>query len=123
MESWNCSPQAATVSHTDVDPYRLAGADAFLSESPGISPRESGDTNWPPIDAHEQLLAHSPAPDPRDRVARPVRASVRRRLDLHATLTVAGVAPAPGDLRAIDELSLLDDETNLALQRWITSSR
>ncbi|MET9670838.1 hypothetical protein ABZY19_36725 [Streptomyces sp. NPDC006475] len=123
MESWNCSPRAATVSHIDVDPYLFPGADAFHVEPPGISLRESGDTDWSPIDPCEQLLADSLAPDPRDRVARPVRAPERRRLELHATLTVAGVAPAPGDLRAIDALSLLDDETNLTLQRWITDSR
>ncbi|MFJ5138702.1 hypothetical protein [Streptomyces sp. NPDC088707] len=44
----------------------------------------------------------------------------RRRLELHATLTAAGIAPLPGDLDAIDVLCALDDSTHIALRRWLS---
>ncbi|MFI8497725.1 hypothetical protein ACIGFK_04320 [Streptomyces sp. NPDC085524] len=47
----------------------------------------------------------------------------RRRLDLQAALTAAGISPLPGDLEAIYILSSLDDETHAALVRWITQTR
>ncbi|MFJ8163496.1 hypothetical protein ACIRBY_21585 [Streptomyces sp. NPDC096136] len=46
----------------------------------------------------------------------------RRRLDLHACLTVAGIPPRAGDLHAIEVLSLVDDTTHAALLRWITGT-
>ncbi|MFF2305456.1 hypothetical protein ACFVVP_23430 [Streptomyces sp. NPDC058128] len=46
----------------------------------------------------------------------------RRRLELHATLTAAGIAPRPGDLDAIDVLCALDDTTHIALRRWLGGS-
>ncbi|MFG2985591.1 hypothetical protein ACGFYQ_30780 [Streptomyces sp. NPDC048258] len=44
-------------------------------------------------------------------------------MDLHAALTAVGIPPLPGDLEAIHALSSLDDTTNAALVRWITTSR
>lgn len=45
----------------------------------------------------------------------------RRRLELHAALTRAGIAPAPGDLQAVQALSALDDTVNDAVRRWIAA--
>ncbi|WP_079148301.1 hypothetical protein [Streptomyces agglomeratus] len=47
-------------------------------------------------------------------------ATDKRRLDLHAALTTAGLAPRPGDLEAIGILSGLDDTTVGTVLRWIT---
>ncbi|MEU9028988.1 hypothetical protein AB0D46_15980 [Streptomyces sp. NPDC048383] len=44
-------------------------------------------------------------------------------MDLQAALTTAGIPPLPGDLEAIHTLSALDDTTNAALVRWITTNR
>ncbi|WP_406385948.1 hypothetical protein [Streptomyces sp. NBC_00211] len=44
----------------------------------------------------------------------------RRRLELHACLTAAGVTPLAGDLHAIEVLSTVDDATNAAVRRWIS---
>ncbi|MGW7469955.1 hypothetical protein ACWGJT_36160 [Streptomyces xantholiticus] len=60
-----------------------------------------------------------PAPDAGRRTAVSLEPSDRRRLELHAALTTAGVAPLPGDLAAIDALCALDDTTHSALQRWL----
>ncbi|MGW1887065.1 hypothetical protein [Streptomyces sp. NPDC001970] len=76
------------------DPYRCSGAGDFL-------------------------LA---APEPERRVPMQLSPMDRRRLDLHAALTTAGIPPLPGDLEAIEALCLLDDRTNATLQRWITST-
>ncbi|OKK22923.1 hypothetical protein AMK16_01960 [Streptomyces sp. CB00455] len=64
-----------------------------------------------------------PAPDASQRLASPLTPWDRRRLDLHAALTTAGIAPRPGDLAAIDALSVLDDTTHAVLTRWITAGR
>ncbi|MER5933723.1 hypothetical protein [Streptomyces sp. NPDC002054] len=50
-------------------------------------------------------------------------AADRRRLDLHAALTAAGIPPLAGDLHAIEALSALDDTTHAAVQRWISTPR
>ncbi|MGX1508621.1 UNVERIFIED_CONTAM: hypothetical protein RKD43_007330 [Streptomyces graminofaciens] len=82
-----------TTGTTTIDPYRFPGA------------------------TDDYLL---PAPRPGQRVPLPLEPADRRRLDLHAALTTAGIAPLPGDLAAIDALCALDDTTHAALQRWIT---
>jgi hypothetical protein len=46
-------------------------------------------------------------------------AADRRRLELHAALIRAGVAPASGDLHAVEALSTLDDTVNESVRRWI----
>jgi hypothetical protein len=60
-----------------------------------------------------------PAPEPATRRSDPLVPADRRRLELHATLTAAGIAPAAGDLDAIEALCALDDTTHVALRRWI----
>ncbi|WP_329274779.1 hypothetical protein [Streptomyces sp. NBC_00691] len=51
-----------------------------------------------------------------------LRPADRRRLELHAALTAAGVAPLPGDLDAIEVLCALDETTHSALRRWLDRS-
>ncbi|KIF04353.1 hypothetical protein PL81_19185 [Streptomyces sp. RSD-27] len=85
------------------DPYRFPGLRGLPSEG------EAG-ARLPPT----PLSAPLPAPDTAERR--------RRRLDLHACLTVAGIPPRAGDLHAIEVLSLLDDTTYAALRRWLTGT-
>ncbi|MGW0700167.1 hypothetical protein ACWD0A_12805 [Streptomyces sp. NPDC002867] len=92
------------------DPYRFPGAVADEGpEATTLGLLEPGDLLWP-------------APDRGRERAMPLKPADRRRLDLHAALTTAGIAPRPGDLAAIEALSTLDDTTHTALQRWITRS-
>ncbi|MFE7775103.1 hypothetical protein ACFU5O_14605 [Streptomyces sp. NPDC057445] len=91
-----------------VDLYRHPGAGVF---------GRLGDTSG--IHAGDFLL---PAPDAQERLPIPLSPADRRRLDLHAALTSAGIAPLPGDLEAIEALCMLDDTTNVTVMRWITST-
>ncbi|MFD7966366.1 hypothetical protein ACFV5J_36835 [Streptomyces zaomyceticus] len=69
------------------------------------------------------LVDHlEPEPAPSNSPSTQLEAADRRRLELHAALTTAGVAPLPGDLDAIEALSLLDDTTHRALRRWLDRS-
>ncbi|MEU3693156.1 hypothetical protein [Streptomyces narbonensis] len=61
-----------------------------------------------------------PALGPTSRVSIPLEPADRRRLELHAALTTAGIAPLPGDLDAIEALCTLDDTTHIALRRWLS---
>ncbi|MCX4672553.1 hypothetical protein OG453_38925 [Streptomyces sp. NBC_01381] len=78
--------------------------------------------NW---DAEADFLL--PPPDPTQRLeTSPYPQSVltardRHRLNLHATLTAAGIPPHPDDTKAIDALSTLDDTVALAVRRWLTA--
>lgn len=60
-----------------------------------------------------------PAPEPSSRPSSRLDPADRRRLDLLAALTTAGVAPLPGDVEAIEALCTLDDTTHIALRRWL----
>ncbi|MEU2156174.1 MULTISPECIES: hypothetical protein [unclassified Streptomyces] len=91
-----------------VDLYRFPGADFFGT---------LGDTSA--TYAGDFLL---PTPDPGQRLPMPLNPEDSRRLDLHAALTSAGIAPLPGDLEAIEALCLLDEATNATLRRWITGA-
>ncbi|CAL9541633.1 hypothetical protein [Streptomyces sp. enrichment culture] len=75
--------------HVFVDPY--ACGDDFLLSPPN------------PADRLDITL------DPRD----------RRRLDLHAALTAAGIPPRPEDREAIESLSALPGSINTTIQRWL----
>ncbi|MFF9018089.1 hypothetical protein ACF09C_34670 [Streptomyces sp. NPDC014870] len=94
----------APTSLSDFDPYRFPAA--YLADLPEEPPAAHG--------------APLPPPAPAARLSVPLEPTDRRRLDLHAALTTAGIAPLPGDLAAIEALCRLDDATHLALQRWIT---
>ncbi|MFC9290292.1 hypothetical protein [Streptomyces sp. NPDC057052] len=75
-------------------------------------------THSRPSWASEDFLLAPPAParrfelplDPRD----------VRRLELHAVLTTAGIAPMPGDREAIEQLSALPHSVQSTLHRWLT---
>ncbi|MFF3291660.1 hypothetical protein [Streptomyces sp. NPDC003023] len=108
MTGWQASTITPAAGFT-ADPYRFPGA-AVLDERPEPAAH-------PVFEPGDYFLA---APDPDRRVPLPLEPADRRRLDLHAALTAAGIAPLPGDLAAIEALCALDDTTHTALQRWIT---
>ncbi|MFE2582786.1 hypothetical protein [Streptomyces sp. NPDC059378] len=60
-----------------------------------------------------------PAPDPAQRLDFTIDPRDRRRLELLATLTMAGIPPRPEDREAIDQLSALPGSVNVTLQRWL----
>ncbi|MDT9700956.1 hypothetical protein [Streptomyces sp. P17] len=93
----------------DLDPYRFPAVRA---------------DDWPQqtssaLDGTELGDYVLPAPDPASRLSIPLEPADRRRLELHAALTTAGIAPLPGDLDAIAALCQLDDTTHAALRRWL----
>lgn len=62
-----------------------------------------------------------PPPNPVDRLPSRIAPRDLRRLDLHAALTAAGIAPSPGDREAIERLSDLPVNVHEALHRWLTT--
>ncbi|MFI9218103.1 hypothetical protein [Streptomyces werraensis] len=64
----------------------------------------------------DHLLA---PPDPATRVGSPIDPRDRRRLDLHAALTAAGIPPRPEDREAIEHLSALSAGVNSTIRRWL----
>ncbi|MFI0990517.1 hypothetical protein [Streptomyces exfoliatus] len=102
--------QALTTTPTallDLDPYRLPVMlidDRHEETSTAHGTMEFGDL---------------PAPAPSSRLPIHLEPADRRRLELHAALTTAGIAPLPGDLDAIEALCSLDDTTHIALRRWL----
>ncbi|MFF5505654.1 hypothetical protein ACF1E9_12510 [Streptomyces roseolus] len=95
---------------TDLDPYRFPAA--LVDDVPEPTHTTRG--------AVEPDIVPLPASEPDSRVFSSLAPVDRRRLDLHAALTVAGVTPRPGDLDAIEALCRLDDTTHAALRRWIS---
>ncbi|MGC0334330.1 hypothetical protein RKD23_007320 [Streptomyces sp. SAI-170] len=63
-----------------------------------------------------------PPPDPRQRLSIDVSPADQRRLDLHAALTVRGIAPLPGDQDAIDAISRLGTSVTASVLRWVTGA-
>ncbi|MGW7132842.1 hypothetical protein ACWGIA_31535 [Streptomyces bobili] len=59
-------------------------------------------------------------PDPAQRFELTLDPRDVRRLELHAALTTAGIAPMPGDREAIEQLSRLPQGVQSALHRWLT---
>ncbi|MCX5232375.1 hypothetical protein [Streptomyces sp. NBC_00233] len=94
----------------DLDPYRFPAVhlldDLHGETSAGCGIMEFDDYS-------------EPEPTPSSSPSHGLEPADRRRLELHATLTAAGIAPLPGDLDAIDVLSTLDDSTHIALRRWL----
>ncbi|MFE0650978.1 hypothetical protein ACFVZH_20555 [Streptomyces sp. NPDC059534] len=103
-----------TAALRDLDPYRFPAA---LVDDVPESESESASTECGLTGPGDRPL---PLPEPVGRRSAPLRATDRRRLELHAALTTAGVAPLPGDLDAIEALCELDRTTHTALLRWIT---
>ncbi|MFF3845658.1 hypothetical protein [Streptomyces sp. NPDC002328] len=69
--------------------------------------------------AHDDFLL--PPPNPAQRLDLVLDPRDVRRLELHAALTAAGIAPMPGDLDVIDRLSALPEHVHIALHRWLTA--
>ncbi|AZM62410.1 MULTISPECIES: hypothetical protein [unclassified Streptomyces] len=91
--------------HDFVDPYAVEDG--------------TGPAWWPPAEgqpAGDYLLA---PPHPADRVDTPIGPRDRRRLELHAALTAAGIPPRPEDREAIESLSALSAGINTTIQRWL----
>lgn len=63
-----------------------------------------------------------PPPRPEERLQAPVALPDRRRLDIQAALTAAGVAPTAGDQAAVAELVGLSDGTVQAVIGWIEAA-
>ncbi|GAU69695.1 hypothetical protein SSP35_14_00290 [Streptomyces sp. NBRC 110611] len=63
-----------------------------------------------------------PPPRPEERLRAPLALADRRRLDIQAALTAAGVAPAAGDAAAVAELAGLSETTVRAVIDWIESA-
>ncbi|MEU3098574.1 hypothetical protein ABZ690_28420 [Streptomyces sp. NPDC006967] len=91
---------------------------------------------WPPAEGQpagdhpsDYLLAPPlPAPlpgppNPADRLDTHIGIGIdprdRRKLDLHAALTAAGIPPRPEDREAIESLSALSGGINATIQRWL----
>ncbi|MEU3430592.1 hypothetical protein [Streptomyces gardneri] len=92
----------------DLDPYRFPAAyiDDWREET-----FTAGGT---------MAFGDHPLPAPTNRLPIRLEPADRRRLELHAALTTAGIAPLPGDLDAIEALCTLDDTTHIALRRWLS---
>ncbi|MFC5957960.1 hypothetical protein ACFP51_26895 [Streptomyces pratens] len=58
-------------------------------------------------------------PHPPERLDIAIDPRDRRRLELHAALTAAGIPPLPEDREAIDRLSALPGNINNTIQRWL----
>ncbi|MFI5566693.1 hypothetical protein ACIA6T_04805 [Streptomyces sp. NPDC051740] len=58
-------------------------------------------------------------PRPADRIGTGIDPRDRRRLELHAALTAAGIPPRPEDREAIESLSALSGSINSTIQRWL----
>ncbi|MEV5997837.1 hypothetical protein AB0M25_00500 [Streptomyces griseomycini] len=58
-------------------------------------------------------------PNPAHRLDVTIAPRDRRRLELQAALTAAGIPPRPGDREAIDSLSALSAGVNTTIQRWL----
>ncbi|KES05602.1 hypothetical protein BU52_18950 [Streptomyces toyocaensis] len=91
--------------HALVDPYAVG---------------DRTDAAWWPSAAGQQdsdyLLA---PPNPAERVDTAIDPRDRRRLELHAALTAAGIPPRPEDREAIESLSALSGSINTTIQRWL----
>ncbi|MFI2351649.1 hypothetical protein ACH492_32465 [Streptomyces sp. NPDC019443] len=109
MNAWQFSEPPLTTPQTAIDSYRFPGVRDF--DQPEI------------VGAVDELGDYFlPAPDPRQRLPFTLAAEDSHRLDLHAVLTTAGIAPLPGDMDAINVLSALDDTTVSAVLRWVGSA-
>ncbi|MFE7553375.1 hypothetical protein [Streptomyces gardneri] len=93
----------------DLDPYRFPAA--YIDDR-----REETSTAGGTMAFGDHLLS---APVPTRSLSLRLEPADRRRLELHAALTTAGIAPLPGDLDAIEALCTLDDTTHIALRRWL----
>ncbi|WP_369141994.1 hypothetical protein [Streptomyces sp. R44] len=94
----------------DLDPYRFPAT--FIDDRPAETSTDRGTMGFGDYPL--------PAPAPSSRLSMALEPADLRRLELHAALTTAGIAPRPGDLDAIEALCMLDDATHIALRRWLS---
>jgi hypothetical protein len=122
MPEWQYSPTAVTVPELILDPYRC-GFDADTTSGGAEAGEHWAEEDWrvPAQAGAAEEEAAWPAAAPRRRPPLVMAPADRRRLELHAALTRAGVAPAPGDLDAVEALSTLDDTVNATVRRWIAA--
>ncbi|MFE2557285.1 hypothetical protein ACFXGT_14910 [Streptomyces sp. NPDC059352] len=99
----------ASTALVDLDPYRFPAA--FIDDRSEDMPTDCCGTAFGDFPL--------PASEPSSRPPIRLEPADRRRLELLAALTAAGVAPLPGDLEAIEVLCTLDDATHIALRRWL----
>ncbi|MFF8196428.1 hypothetical protein ACF05L_37450 [Streptomyces bobili] len=119
MQEWTYSPTTVTVPQLILDPYRC-GFDAHTALNGAEPGGQWGDEDWRvPSQGRTEEEAPQAAPDLGPRPPQAMAAADRRRLELLAALVRAGLAPAPGDLHAVEALSTLDDTVNEAVRRWI----
>ncbi|WP_055600281.1 hypothetical protein [Streptomyces aureus] len=93
----------------DLDPYRFPAV--YVEDRAGETSAAFG------LMDYDDCL--EPEPTPSSSLSDRLQPVDRRRLELHAALTTAGIAPLPGDLDAIEVLCTLDDTTHSALRRWL----
>lgn len=117
MQEWTYSPTAVTVPQLILDPYRC-GFDAHTALNGAQTGAQWGDEDWR-VPSQAGTAEEAPQAAPDSGPPRAMAAADRRRLELHAALVRAGLAPAPGDLHAVEALSTLDDTVNDAVRRWI----
>jgi hypothetical protein len=96
---------ASGAAHNFLDPYACDEPGSSWWDSAAQQRAEDDYPLLPPNPAHRLDITI----DPRD----------RRRLDLHAALTAAGIPPRPEDREAIEQLSTLPAGINAAVRRWI----
>ncbi|MET8752058.1 hypothetical protein ABZW32_18435 [Streptomyces sp. NPDC004667] len=101
MKAWQRSSPIPWLPRRKLDPYRFPGMRG-LPDSGETGARGSLPGSGPP--------PRGPGPEE------------RRRLDLYACLTAAGIRPLAADLRAIEVLSALDDVTHATVRRWISGT-
>ncbi|MFI1510275.1 hypothetical protein [Streptomyces sp. NPDC020597] len=122
MQQWQYPPAAVTLPELVLDPYRC-GVDVSTTLSGAEAGEQWGDEDWrvPPQARAAEEEKPWPATGPGRPLPRGMAPADRRRLELHAALIRAGVAPEPGDLHAVEVLSALDDGVNDAIRRWIAA--
>ncbi|GGN65169.1 hypothetical protein GCM10011579_035350 [Streptomyces albiflavescens] len=96
--------------------FESGTAQTFTASSAHNEPSSTGWDPAPHATTDDHLL---PPPNPAQRLHTAIGPRDRRRLDLNAALTTAGVPPRLEDREAIDQLSALPDSINATIQRWI----
>ncbi|MBB6436097.1 hypothetical protein [Streptomyces candidus] len=109
MTLWKISSVPSVDGWLHADPYRYPGA---VTADDDLLPETACDLIAP----EDSLLS---PPNTAGRPLARLESSDHRRLDLHAALTGAGIAPAPGDAEPIEVRSALDDTTCAVLLRWM----
>ncbi|MFF3205904.1 hypothetical protein [Streptomyces sp. NPDC002962] len=116
-------PRAFVDPHAFVDPYAVDAADARWPDTADVHWPDPADVRWPDPADSDQGMDHLMPPNPAERLELAIGPRDRRRIDLHAALTAAGIPPYPEDRDAIDQLSALSGSVNAALQRWLHHPR